>query len=419
MRRVVITGIGTVTAHGLDRAEVKRKLLAGESGVRTIQNWDHSHPEYKVHFAAEIDNGWFDPTQYLNPKDARKYDRYTHFAVAASKLALEHGKLDPTAVDPQRASAMVASGIGGLTVFCRDHEALITKGPAKVSPFYIPASIANIAAGIVSIETGWQGPTFAIVSACTSSTHQIGVAYKLMQAGMMDVTLAGGAEAAAIPLGLTGFQNMKALSERNDDPQRASRPFDADRDGFVMGEGAAMILMETLEHAQARGAEIIAEIVGFGATGDAFHITQPAPEGAGAALSMANAMRDAGLQPHEMQYINAHGTSTPYNDKFETMAIKQVFGDHAYKMAISSTKSMIGHLLGASGSAELAAALLCLEDGMVHPTINYITPDPDCDLDYVPNEARPLAVDYFLSNSFGFGGQNGTLIVRNTRRVGA
>ncbi|MEO7995263.1 MAG: beta-ketoacyl-ACP synthase II [bacterium] len=407
MTRVVLTGYGSITAHGMEPAEVKAKLLAGVSGVRTIQNWDHSDPEYKVHFAAEVDNSWFDPTRFLNAKDARRYDRYTHFAVAASRLALEHAQLDPKSVDPARASAMVGSGIGGLGVFCRDHEALLMQGPGKVSPFYIPASIANIAAGIVSIDTGWQGPSFAIVSACTSSTHQIGLAYKMMQAGMMDITLAGGAEAAAIPLGLSGFQNMKALSERNDDPAGASRPFDKDRDGFVMGEGAGMVILETLEHAQARGAQIFAEVVGFGASADAFHITQPAPEGRGAAQSIT-----------AVQYINAHGTSTPYNDKFETLAIKDVFGDHAQKLAISSTKSMIGHLLGASGAAELVATLLCLEDGMVHPTINYTTPDPECDLDYVPNVARAVEVDHFLSNSFGFGGQNGTLIFRNSRRTG-
>lgn len=418
MQRVVITGYGTVTAHGMAHAEVKQKLLDGVSGVRTIQLWDHSHPDWRVHFGAEVDPSWFDPAQFLHPKDVRRYDRYTHFAVAASKLALEHGKLAADAVDLSRASAMVGSGIGGLETFCRDHESLVLNGPGKVSPFYIPASIVNIAAGIVAMELNWQGPSFAIVSACASATHQIGIAFHMLRTGLLDVCVAGGAEAAVIPLGMAGFQSMKALSERNDEPEKASRPFDAGRDGFVMGEGAAMVLMETLEHAQGRGAEIYAEVVGFGASADAYHITQPAPEGRGAAQSMAAALKDSGLAPEAIQYINAHGTSTPYNDKFETMAIKQIFGDHARKLCVSSTKSMIGHLLGASGSAELVATLLCLEDGMVHPTINYTTPDPDCDLDYVPNEAREWAVDHFLSNSFGFGGQNGTLIVRNTRRTG-
>lgn len=418
MHRIVITGYASVTAHGWEHDQVKAHLLAGTPGIRRLKNFNHEHPDWRVHIGAEVDNDTFDATTWLSAKDVRRYDRFTHFAVAASKLALEHGKLAADAVDPARASAMVASGIGGLTTFCRDHVSLIEGGPGRVSPFYIPASIINISSGIVSMELNWQGPSFAVVSACTSATHQMGLTYQMMRTGMMDVALAGGAEAALIPLGMSGFQNMKALSERNDNPAGASRPFDRDRDGFVMGEGAGMILMETLEHAQARGAEIYAEVVGFGASADAYHVTQPAPEGRGAAQSMTAAIRDAGIAPSQIQYINAHGTSTPYNDKFETMAIRHVFGDHADKLAVSSTKSMIGHLLGASGAAELVASLMCLEDGMVHPTINYMTPDPECDLDYVPNTAREWPVDHLLSNSFGFGGQNGTLIIRNTRRTG-
>lgn len=348
----------------------------------------------------------------MDKKDIKRTDRFVQFGVAAAKLALEHAKLEITAENAHQIGVYVGSGIGGLHTWEEQYQVMLNKGPRRVSPFFIPMMIANMASGVISIETGAKGPNSAPISACATGTHAIGDAFNIIRRGQADVMIAGGTEATITPLAFAGFNASRALSTRNDEPEKASRPFDANRDGFVMGEGAGVVILEELEHALKRGATIIAEVAGYGLTGDAYHLTQPAPEGEGAARAMAMAIKDAGLKPEDINYINAHGTSTPYNDKYETTAIKTVFGQHAYQLAVSSTKSMTGHLLGAAGGVEAIVTALAIRDQILPPTINYETPDPDCDLDYVPNEARKGVINAALSNSLGFGGHNATILLK-------
>jgi 3-oxoacyl-[acyl-carrier-protein] synthase II len=406
--RVVITGLGVVSPIGNDINTFWNNLIAGTSGVGPITSFDAS--EFPTRIAAEVKD--FDPLNYIDKKEARRTDRFIQFAIAASKMALAHAGIDMAKEDPTRVGVYIGSGIGGLNTLEEQHRTLLERGPKRVSPFFIPMMIANMASGQVSISIGAKGPNSSAVSACATGTHSIGDAFKILQRGDADVMIAGGTESTISPLAFAGFSSMGALSRRNDEPQKASRPFDAERDGFVMGEGSGVLVMETLEHALKRGANIIAEVVGYGMTGDAYHLTSPAPEGEGAKRSMMMAMRDAGLKPEDIDYINAHGTSTDLNDKFETMAIKSAFGEHAYKLAISSNKSMIGHLLGAAGGVEAVATALTLKHQIIPPTINYEHPDPECDLDYVPNEARKAVVRAALSNSLGFGGHNATIALK-------
>lgn len=410
--RVVITGCGVVSSLGQDIPTFWNHLLNGKSGVSKIEAFDPT--PYGTQFAAEIKD--FNPENFMDKKDIKRTDRFAQFGVAAAKLALEHAKLEINDENALRVGVNVGSGIGGLQTWEEQHEILLNKGPKRVSPFFIPMMIANMASGLVSIMTGAKGPNTAAISACATGTHAIGDAYHVIKRGHADVMIAGGTEASIRPTGIAGFNAARALSTRNDEPQRASRPFDAERDGFVMGEGAGVVILESLDHALKRGATIIAEVVGYGMSGDAYHLTSPAPEGEGASRSMEEAMKDANIKPTEVDYINAHGTSTDYNDKFETLAIKNTFGEHAYKLAISSTKSMTGHLLGAAGGVETIVCALALHDQIVPPTINYEFPDPDCDLDYVPNEARKTKVDVALSNSLGFGGHNATIILRKYQK---
>ncbi len=409
MRRVAVTGMGIVSTFGTDKEENQKAFREGRSGIRRIQKWDPSG--MKVRIGGEVLD--FDPTDYMEKKEARQLDPYSHFAVASAKLAIEDAGFKEGELDRDHTGVVHGTGIGGLTVFCRDYERLVTKGPDRVSPFYIPHSITNIAAGLVAIHHGLKGPNHAVVSACASANHAMGIAFKYVQLGMAPVMMTGGSEAALIPLGVAGFQNMKAITaDFNDEPERGSRPFDAKRSGFVIGEGGAMLIFEDWEHAVNRGAKIYAEIAGYGATCDAFHITAPAPGGAGAVEAMRKAIEDAGQTIDDVDYINAHGTSTPPNDPAETQAIKTLFGERAYEIPVSSVKSMVGHLLGASGAIELAAMLLGMEEGWIPPTINYENPDPECDLDYVPNKSREHEVKFAISNSFGFGGHNAVLAVR-------
>lgn len=404
-KRVVITGMGIVSPLGNDISTFWENLINGQSGIDLITSFDTS--DFSVKIAAEVKD--FDPLQYIERKEARKMDRFVQFAIAASQQAVQNANLDMEQVDANRVGVYVGSGIGGLGTLEEQHRNLLEKGPRRVNPFFIPMMIANMASGQVSIHLGAKGPNSAPVTACATGTHAIGDAFKILQRGDADVMIAGGAEATILPTAFAGFSAARALSTRNDDPKGASRPFDKERDGFVMGEGSGVLVMETLDHALKRGADIIAEIVGYGMTGDAFHLTQPAPEGEGAKRSMLAAIADSGLDPTDFGYINAHGTSTELNDKFETIAIKQAFGDHAYRLAVSSTKSMTGHLLGAAGGVEAIATALALKEQILPPTINYEHPDPDCDLDYVPNEARKANVKAALSNSLGFGGHNATI----------
>lgn len=404
-KRVVITGMGVVSPLGNDISTFWRNLINGQSGIDLVTSFDTS--DFSVKIAAEVKD--FDPLQYMERKEARKMDRFVQFAIAASLQAVQNANLDMEQVDANRVGVYVGSGIGGLGTLEEQHRNLLEKGPRRVNPFFIPMMIANMASGQVSIRLGAKGPNSAPVTACATGTHAIGDAFKILQRGDADVMIAGGAEATILPTAFAGFSAARALSTRNDDPQGASRPFDKERDGFVMGEGSGILVMETLDYALKRGADIIAEIVGYGMTGDAFHLTQPAPEGEGAKRSMLAAIADSGLDPTDFGYINAHGTSTELNDKFETIAIKQAFGDHAYRLAVSSTKSMTGHLLGAAGGVEAIATALALKEQILPPTINYEYPDPDCDLDYVPNEARKANVKAALSNSLGFGGHNATI----------
>jgi len=407
-RRVVVTGVGVLTPIGTGKDRFWDALMEGRSGVGPIRSFDASR--YPTRIAAEILD--FDPLDWMDRKDAKRNDRFVQFAIAASRMALDDAGFRVTAENADRVGVVIGSGIGGAITWEEQHKVLLTRGPDRVSPFFIPMLIINMASGVVSILTGARGPNTAPVTACATGAHAIGDAFRIIQRGEADVMIAGGTEAAITELSIAGFCAMKAMSTRNDEPHRAVRPFDAHRDGFVMGEGAGVVILEALEHALARDARVYCELVGYGMSADAYHITMPDPEGQGAALAMERCLRDAGLRPEEVDYINAHGTSTPYNDKFETLAIKRVFKDHAYRLAVSSTKSMTAHLLGAAGSVELIACVLAIHHGTLPPTINYETPDPDCDLDYVPNRPRPCDVRVALSNAFGFGGHNATLAVR-------
>jgi len=407
-RRVVVTGVGLVTALGTGTEETWKGLCEGRSGVSDISRFDTT--QFSTKIAAEVQN--FDPLLWFEKKDVKKMDAFIHYAVAAADCAMKQSGLTITPELSERTGVFIGSGIGGFTIIEREHLSFLEGGPRKISPFFIPSSIINLAAGQVSIRFGARGPNSAPCTACSSGAHAVGDAFRAISRDDADVMIAGGSEAAVTPMGVGGFAAMRALSTRNEEPQRASRPFDKDRDGFVVGEGAGVVILEALEVAKARGARIIAELVGYGMSGDAFHITLPPDDGHGAHRVMLNAIKDAGIEPNQVDYINAHGTSTPPNDRIETVAIKQLFGDHARKLAISSTKSMIGHLLGAAGAVEAGITSLVVERGVIPPTINYETPDPDCDLDYVPNKSRKADVKYALSNSFGFGGTNAALLFK-------
>src|SRR3989339_253321 len=407
-KRVVITGLGVVSPICIGLKEVTSALMEGRSGANKITKFDTTN--FTTQFACEVKN--FLPEKYFDKKKARRMDMFVQFGVAAAKMAVEDSKLDLTKENLDRIGVVIGSGIGGLSTIESEVKILLEKGPRRVSPFLIPMQIINMASGEIAIEHGFRGPNYGVVSACASANNALGDALRLMRYGDADVLITGGTESAITQLGLAGFCSARALSQRNDDPTKASRPFDKNRDGFVMGEGAGIVVLETLEHAQARGAKIYAEFLGYGATDDAFHMTAPHPEALSAIKAMQRAIEDSEIPADEIDYINAHGTSTDLNDKIETMAIKKVFGDRAYKIPVSSTKSMTGHLLGAAGGMELIATLICMENGFIHPTINYETPDPECDLDYVPNTARRQQITCALSNSLGFGGHNSVLIVK-------
>lgn len=407
--KVVVTGIGTMTALGHGVEPYWENLIAGQSGIRRIEQFDIEPYPCKV--GAEVRD--FEASDYMDGKEAKRNDRYTHFAVAAARLAIKDGGLDPESWDADRVGVLIGSGIGGMLTIQQQSHRLFEGGPRKLSPFMIPSLIANIASGVVAIEFKARGPNFSVVSACSTGAHAIGEAMHIIQRGEADIMLAGGSEAAISELGVGGFCAMRAMSTKyNDTPEQASRPFDKDRDGFVMGDGAGVLILETEESAKARGAKIYAELASYATTCDAHHITMPDPEGSGLARCISLALEYAGVKPGDVDYVNAHGTSTPYNDKFETAAIKTAFGEHAGKLMISSTKSMTGHLLGAAGGIEAAACCKVLENQVVPPTINYTTPDPDCDLDYVPNEKRAAKVDVVLSNNSGFGGHNVSVVFR-------
>lgn len=411
-RRVVVTGMGVITPIGLTLEEYWNNLLAGKSGAGPITYFDAS--AYDTKFACEVKG--FDPLNYMDRKLAQRCDPFTQYALAAAEMAIKDSGLNLEQEDRERIGVIVGSGIGGMWTYHRQQETLWqSNGPHRISPFFIPMMIADIAPGRISMRYGLKGPNYATTSACATSSHSIGDAFILIQRGDADVMITGGAEAAISPMGIGGFNAMKALSTRNDAPEKASRPFDKQRDGFVMGEGAGILVLEEYGHAVKRGARIYAEIAGIGFTADAHHITEPAPGGEGAVRSMRMAIRDAGLQPEEVQYINTHGTSTPVGDKSETAAIKTVFGEHAYKMAINSTKSMIGHLLGAAGAVEAIATILSVQRNKVHPTINQEEPDPECDLNYIPNKAQDWEINAAISNTFGFGGHNASLLVKKFR----
>ena len=408
-RRVVITGLGILHSLGNDIQTFWENLLAGRSGIKRISRWDPS--DFPTKIGAEVLD--FDPKDYMDPKEVRRNDRYTHFALATTKIALEDSQLDLGKVDKTRLGIIIGSGIGGMDTIETQTRRFYEMGPRKVSPFMIPSLIANSASGIVAMEIGAMGPNFSVVSACATGTHAIGESMLHLQSGTVDIMIAGGSEAAVTPLGYAGFCNMKAMStSSNDEPERASRPFDMKRDGFIMGEGSGIVILETLEHAQARGANIYCELVGYAATCDAYHITTPDLDGRGLTLCIKNALKGANLKPSDVDYINAHGTSTGPNDKVETLAVKNVFGDHAYNVHISSTKSMTGHLLGAAGGIESAAAAKAIQTGEIPPTINYENPDPDCDLNYVPNRKRSGTVKVAMSNNSGFGGHNASIVLK-------
>jgi 3-oxoacyl-[acyl-carrier-protein] synthase II len=401
--------MGFICGSGNTKEEVWSNLLAGRSGVGSITRFDIS--TFPVRIASEVKN--FDPLKFIEKKEVKKMDTFIHYAVAASQEAMDDSGLRVNGDDEAtRVGVFIGSGIGGFGVIEREHEKFLKGGPGKISPFFIPAAIVNLAAGQVSIRFGLKGPNSATCTACSTGAHAVGDSFKIIQRGDADAMLCGGAEAAITPMGVGGFAAMRALSTRNEDPEHASRPFEADRDGFVIGEGAGVLVLEELERARGRGAKIYAELVGYGMSSDAFHITQPSENGDGAVRVMTNAIKDAGVQPQDVHYINAHGTSTHYNDKLETMAIKKVFGDSAYAIPVSSTKSMMGHLLGAAGGVEAGIIALALHDQIVPPTANYEKPDPDCDLDYVPEGARRRPMEYALSNSFGFGGTNAALLMK-------
>ena len=407
-RRVAITGVGLVSPLGLGTAATWEDLCAGQSGIGPITHFDAS--EFSARIAGEVKN--FDPLQFVEKKDVKKMDVFIQYAVAASEFALRDADLTVTHDMGPRVGVFIASGIGGFATIEREHKALIDGGPRRISPFFIPAAIINLAAGQVSIRVGARGPNSATCTACSASAHAIGDAFEVIRRGDADAMIAGGSEAAITPMGVGGFAAMRALSTRNDEPERASRPFDRDRDGFVIGEGAGVLILEELGQARRRGVPIYAEVVGYGMSADAFHLTAPAENGDGAIRVMRAAIKQAGITPADIDYINAHGTSTPYNDRLETLAIKHTFGDQAYRLAISSTKSMTGHLLGAAGGLEAGISVLAIRHQMIPPTINLECPDPDCDLDYVPATKRARPITYVLSNSFGFGGTNAALLFR-------
>ena len=407
--RVVVTGLGAITPIGIGKENFWNALIAGKNGIGKITRFDATG--YTVQIAGEVPD--FDPVQFIDKKEVKRMDRYTQFALAATKLAIEDAKLDVKQIDGDRAGVFIGSGIGGMETLHSQYEKLFTKGASRISPFFIPMMIANMAAGNVAIAFGLRGACECIVTACASGTNAIGDAFRAIERGEADIMFAGGSEAAISPAGVSGFAAMKALcADHNDDPAHASRPFDKNRSGFIMGEGAGIILLESLEHAKNRGAHIYAEIVGYGRNDDAYHITTPAPGGITQAKCMKLAIEDAGLKPEDVNYINAHGTSTHFNDKGETEAIKQIFGEHAYKIPVSSTKSMTGHMLGAAGGVEAIASILSIENNIVHPTINYETPDEGLDLNYVPNVAQKHEVNVAISNSFGFGGHNACVVFK-------
>ena len=407
-RRVVVTGLGLVTPVGNTVEATWSALMASRSGVGYITKFDTE--KFSVRIAAEVKN--FDPLAFIEKKEARKMGAFIHYAIAASDEALGNSGLKVTNDTAERVGTYISSGIGDFWAIEREHSKLLNEGPSRVSPFFIPSAIVNLAAGQVSIRCGAKGPNSATATACSAGAHAIGDSFKIIQRDDADVMICGGAESAITPMSVAGFAAMRAMSTRNDDPLRASRPFERDRDGFVIGEGAGIMILEELEFAKRRGARIYAEIVGYGMTADAFHITMPDETASGPARVMQMAIRDAGVEPEKIEYVNAHGTSTPYNDKFETLAVKKTFGEHAYKMAVSSTKSMTGHLLGAAGGIEAVFSVLAIVRSKLPPTINYVNPDPDCDLDYVPNEPREAQIRYALSNSFGFGGTNAALLFK-------
>ncbi len=407
-RRVVITGVGLVSALGLDTESTWQGLLRGTSGVSSISRFDAS--QFSTRIAAEIKD--FDPLAYVDAKNARKMDRFIFYAIAASDNAFCSSGLQVTPENSHRVGVYIGSGIGGFGTIEQGHQKFLNKGPRKISPFFIPACIVNLAAGQVSIRLKTAGPNLATATACSAGAHAIGDSFKIIQRGAADVMISGGSEAAITPMGIGGFAAMRALSSRNDEPERASRPFEQERDGFVVGEGAGILVLEDLEHARRRGAQVYAEIIGYGMSGDAYHITAPPEDGSGAIRVMQATLEDAGVEPQKIDYINAHGTSTRPNDRIETRAIKAVFGEHAHRLLVSSTKSMTGHLLGAAGGLEGGISALAIRDKTVPPTINLETPDQECDLDYVPNQARRAEIRYCLSNSFGFGGTNACILLK-------
>ncbi|MGB2715181.1 MAG: beta-ketoacyl-ACP synthase II [Vicinamibacterales bacterium] len=407
-RRVVVTGVGLVSPLGIGTEANWEALCAGRSGIGPITHFDAS--QFSARIAGEVKA--FDPLQFIERKDVKKMDVFIQLAIAASQFAMDDARFEVSGELASRVGVFIASGIGGFSTIEREHKALLEGGPRRISPFFIPAAIINLAAGQVSIRFGAKGPNSATCTACSASAHAIGDAFEIIARDDADVMIAGGSEAAITPMGVGGFAAMRALSTRNDDPERASRPFDKDRDGFIMGEGSGVVILEELEFAKRRGAPIYAELVGYGMSADAFHITAPSEDGDGGMRVMQAALKRARVAPTVVDYVNAHGTSTPFNDKLETLAIKRVFGDHASKLAISSTKSMTGHLLGAAGGLEAGITALAVKHQLVPPTINYETPDPECDLDYVPNRKRAMRIDYALSNSFGFGGTNGALLFK-------
>ncbi len=407
-RRVVVTGFGLVTSCGNNVEDTWSALMRGESGADFIKKFDTE--KFPVKFACEVKD--FDPLEFMDRKEARRMGAFTHFAIAASDEAVKHSGLVIDESNAEMVGTYIGSGIGDFWAIEREHEKLLSSGPDRVSPFFIVSAIVNLAAGNVSIRHGAKGPNSATATACSAGAHAIGDSFRLIERGDADAMICGGAESAITPMSVSGFASMRALSTRNDDPKTASRPFDLERDGFVIGEGAGLVILEELEFAKARGATIYAEIVGYGMSGDAFHVSAPDESASGAIRVMTKAIKDAGISPEDIGYLNAHGTSTPYNDKFETLAIKTVFGDRAYELPVSSTKSMTGHALGAAGGIEAVFSVLALKENVLPPTINYTTPDPDCDLDYIPNEPRQKTVDYVLSNSFGFGGTNASLVFK-------
>jgi 3-oxoacyl-[acyl-carrier-protein] synthase II len=411
-KRVVVTGLGMITPIGLDMDSSWEGLVNGKSGIGPITQFDDKSVPTQI--AGEIHG--FNAEKYIEPKEIKKMDRFIHLAIAASQMAMDDSGLQVTPENAESIGVIVSAGMGGLPAIEKVHDAYRDKGSRRITPFFIPMTIINEAAGVLSIRYGAKGPNLSIVTACATGTHSIGDAFKWIQRGDADAMIAGGTESCICALAVGGFNAMKALSTRNDEPQRASRPFDAERDGFIMGEGSGIVVLEEMEFAMKRGARIYAEVTGYGASGDAYHITAPAPNGDGAARCMKMAVRDAGITMEDMDYINAHGTSTKFGDELETVAIKTVFGDHAYKLAVSSTKSMTGHLLGAAGGVEAVISVLAMDRGILPPTINLENPDPECDLDYVPNEARRKQVDVVMSNSFGFGGTNACIIFKRFKK---